>query len=31
MTWAEAEFGGVDLGDQRLTKRLVLLADRLGE
>ena len=31
MTWAEAEFGGADLGDQRLTKRLVLLADRLGE
>ena len=31
MTWAEAEFGGADLGDQRLNKRLVLLVDRLGE
>ena len=31
MTWAEEEFGGADLGDKRLNKRLVLLADRLGE
>ena len=31
MIWAEEEFGGADLGDKRLNKRLVLLADRLGE
>ncbi len=31
MMWAEEEFGGSDLGDKRLNKRLVLLADRLGE
>ena len=31
MTWAEDEFGGADLGDKRLNKRLVLLAERLGE
>ena len=31
MTWAEEEFGGADLGDKRLNKRLVLLAERLGE
>lgn len=36
MMWAEEEFGGAELGgaelgDKRLNKRLVLLADRLGE
>ena len=31
MTWAEEEFGGADLGDKRLNKRLAVLAERLGE
>ncbi|TXH37309.1 MAG: hypothetical protein E6Q92_10675, partial [Burkholderiaceae bacterium] len=29
-SWAMAEFAGADMGDARLTKRLVKLADRLG-
>ncbi len=29
--WAEEEFGGAELGDQRLTERLVQLAGVLGE
>ncbi|MCS7017018.1 MAG: transposase DNA-binding-containing protein, partial [Gemmatales bacterium] len=28
--WAEQEFGGAKVGDARLTKRLIKLADRLG-
>ncbi|MEO5355517.1 MAG: hypothetical protein H7835_20240, partial [Magnetococcus sp. XQGC-1] len=31
MTWAEEEFGTVDLGDKRLNDRLILLAARLSE
>lgn len=31
MTWAEEEFGTVDLGDKRLNDRLILLAERLSE
>lgn len=30
MGWAEAEFSGIDLGDKRLDKRAVLLAERLA-
>jgi hypothetical protein len=30
-SWAMAEFAGADMGDARLTKRLVKLADRLGD
>ena len=30
-SWAEAEFKDIDLGDQRLNKRAVLLAERLAE
>ena len=30
MAWAEEEFGGAALGDARLTKRLVRLADDLS-
>lgn len=30
MSWAEEEFGGAVLGDARLTKRLVRLADDLS-
>jgi hypothetical protein len=30
MSWAEAELGGAQLGDQRLTKRLVKLVDTLS-
>lgn len=30
-SWAVEEFGGAKLGDQRLTKRIVKLADRLGD
>jgi len=29
-TWAEMEFGGAPLGDPRLTKRLVLIAEKLA-
>jgi hypothetical protein len=29
--WAMEEFGGADMGDARLSKRLVKLADRLGK
>jgi hypothetical protein len=31
MSWAEEEFKGLDLGDKRLDKRAVLLAERLAE
>jgi hypothetical protein len=31
MSWAEEEFKGIDLGDKRLDKRAVLLAERLAE
>jgi hypothetical protein len=31
MSWAEEEFKGIDLGDKRLDKRVVLLAERLAE
>ena len=31
MSWAAEEFKGVDLGDKRLDKRAVLLAERLAE
>jgi hypothetical protein len=31
MTWAEEEFKTADLGDKRLNKRLILLAERLAE
>jgi hypothetical protein len=30
-SWAEEEFGGAQLGDQRLTKRLIKLADRFAD
>ena len=30
MGWAEKEFEGIDLGDKRLDKRAVLLAERLS-
>ena len=30
MAWAEEEFSGIDLGDQRLNKRAVLLAEQLA-
>lgn len=30
MGWTEKEFDGIDLGDKRLDKRVVLLADRLS-
>lgn len=30
MSWAKAEFKGVDLGDKRLDKRAVLLAEQLA-
>lgn len=31
MGWAEEEFGRIDLGDARLDKRMVLLAERLAQ
>jgi hypothetical protein len=31
MSWAAEEFKGIDLGDKRLDKRAVLLAERLAE
>jgi hypothetical protein len=31
MNWAEKEFNTVDMGDKRLNKRIVKLANRLGE
>lgn len=31
MEWALAEFRGIDLGDRRLARRAVLLAERLAE
>jgi hypothetical protein len=31
MSWAEEEFGTIDLGDERLERRAVLLAERLGQ
>jgi hypothetical protein len=31
MSWAAEEFKGIDLGDKRLGKRVVLLAERLAE
>lgn len=31
MSWAEAEFKTIDLGDKRLDRRLMLLAERLAE
>jgi IS4 transposase len=31
MSWAAEEFKGIDLGDKRLNKRAVLLAERLAE
>lgn len=31
MTWAQQELGGAQLGDARLSRRLVLLANRLAE
>jgi Transposase DNA-binding len=31
MGWAMEEFRGIDLGDQRLDRRAVLLAERLAE
>ena len=30
-TWARTEFGAIDFGDKRLTKRLIQIADRLSE
>ena len=30
MSWAQDEFGTVDLGDERLNGRAVLLAERLA-
>jgi len=31
MSWAKDEFGTIELGDRRLNKRAVLLAERLGQ
>lgn len=31
MGWAEKEFETIDLGDARLERRAVLLAERLGQ
>ena len=31
MSWAAEEFKSIDLGDKRLDKRAVLLAERLAE
>lgn len=31
MSWARDEFGTIQLGDRRLNKRAVLLAERLGQ
>lgn len=31
MSWAADEFHALDLGDQRLNRRTVLLAERLGK
>jgi hypothetical protein len=30
-SWAMDEFGGAEMGDARLTKRVIKLADRLGD
>lgn len=31
MGWAQTEFGTIDLGDKRLDRRLMLLAERLAD
>jgi hypothetical protein len=31
MSWSEQEFASIDLGDARLDKRAILLAQRLGQ
>ena len=31
MSWGEEEFKGIELGDERLNRRAVLLLERLGQ